>query len=378
MSLIKTVEACTVSVPLDRPIAFSTRTVQSREYTLVRIRDSDGLAGIGFCYVSNGGGDLATYAVLSLIAPALTGKDPYLVEAHWEAIYQDLLLHGRAGSVMRALSAVDIALWDRNARAAGLPLWKFMGGATEEPAVPAYASGGYYLDGKGLDGLANEIGGYIDAGFGAVKIKVGAVPLREDVERVAVTREVVGPEGVILLDANHAWSDVRAALEAAESFSPYDPFFLEEPFGPDDTRLHEILGQRSPVAVATGELLSGRWAFHRLMSSSAVDYVQPDASACGGITEFRRIAATASSFGLNVWPHWFHDLHVHLVASTPNAGMIEFFPDDHVLNFRRLIAPQLESSAGLLSLPEGPGLGFDFVPEEVERYRVGEWTGAGA
>jgi L-alanine-DL-glutamate epimerase-like enolase superfamily enzyme len=102
--------------------------------------------------------------------------------------------------------------------------------------------------------------------------------------------------------------------------------------------------------------------------------LQTDAAVCGGITEFRRIAAMAAGFGVTLCPHWFHDLHVHLVASTPNARLVEFFPDDQVLNFRRLVDTQLEFSDGDLIVPGRPGLGFGFDEKAVERHALDGWA----
>lgn len=101
--------------------------------------------------------------------------------------------------------------------------------------------------------------------------------------------------------------------------------------------------------------------------------LQTDAAVCGGITEFRRIAATAASYGVEIFPHWFHDLHIHLVASTPNAAMVEFFADDEVLNFRKLIDTQLEFDGGRLKLPQTPGLGFGFDEDVLTRYAIDSW-----
>jgi L-alanine-DL-glutamate epimerase-like enolase superfamily enzyme len=123
--------------------------------------------------------------------------------------------------------------------------------------------------------------------------------------------------------------------------------------------------------VATGEIGVGRWYFKELMEKGGAAILQHDAAVCGGITEWRRIAATAASYGVTVCPHWFHDLHVHLVASTPNARMVEFFTDDQVLNFRRLVGRQLEFKDGMLQLPMRPGLGFDFDEKAVARYSLG-------
>jgi L-alanine-DL-glutamate epimerase-like enolase superfamily enzyme len=134
------------------------------------------------------------------------------VEGLWQEMYQEALLQGRAGVVMRAISTLDIALWDRNARAAGLPLYRYLG-AVHEASVPAYASGGYYLEGKTPKHLAAEMAGYVEAGFSAVKMKVGKGNLRDEEARIAAVRERIGGEPVLMLDANNAWSDLPTALQ---------------------------------------------------------------------------------------------------------------------------------------------------------------------
>src|SRR5918994_7649943 len=156
MARIVSIEAATARVPLDEPTAFATRSLTERHYTLVQIRADDGSEGVGFAYGGNRAGELTTMAVTELLGPVLLGQDPYRIEGLWEAMYQESLLQGRAGSVMRALSALDIALWDRNARAAGLPLWQYLG-ADDKETVAAYASGGYYRQGKTVEDLAAEM-----------------------------------------------------------------------------------------------------------------------------------------------------------------------------------------------------------------------------
>src|SRR5260370_4816205 len=136
------VEARPIRLPFDRHTAFSTRLVTARDYTVVRVTTADDHHGIGFCYSGNRAGMLVTYAVRELLAPLLRGRSALDVEGSWCAMYDESLLQGRAGSVMRALSIIDVALWDRNARAAGLPLSRYLGG-TCRAIVPAYASGGF-------------------------------------------------------------------------------------------------------------------------------------------------------------------------------------------------------------------------------------------
>jgi L-alanine-DL-glutamate epimerase-like enolase superfamily enzyme len=373
MTKITAVEARTVRVPLDAPTGFSSRLVHDRFYTLVRVRGDDGATGLGFCYPGHAAGSLVTTAVRELLAPVYVGQDAHRVEGLWAEAYQESLLHGRTGSVMRALSAVDVALWDRNARAAQLPLYQLLGAAADG-WVPAYASGGYYLEGKGPEGVAAEMRRYVDAGFDAVKMKIGRLDPQEDEQRLAAVREAVGPDVIVMLDANNAWSDLPSALRALALWEPHDPYWIEEPFSPDDIDNHARLAERTSVLVATGEIEAGRWRHKELLDKQAAAILQTDAAVCGGITEFRRIAATASSYGVTMCPHWFHDLHVHLVGATPNARYVEFFVDDAVLNFRRLLDRQLTFEDGKLELPDGPGLGFDLDEDAVERYAVDDWS----
>jgi L-alanine-DL-glutamate epimerase-like enolase superfamily enzyme len=288
------------------------------------------------------------------------------------------LLQGRAGTVMRALSTLDIALWDRNARAAGLPLYKYLG-AVRTDRVPAYASGGYYLPGRTNKMLADEFAGLVAQGFKAVKLKVGklAEP-KEEAARVAAVRKRIGSDVILMLDANNAWSDLPTALRYMHHYEDYDPYWIEEPFGPDDIDNHARLAAATPVPVATGEIESGRWRFKEILMQEAAAVLQPDACVIGGITEFRRVAATAASFGVTVAPHWFHDVHAHLVAATPNARYVEYLTDDQILNFRRLVDTQLVLEGGDILLPDRPGLGFDFSPDAVKKYAIERWRVAGA
>ncbi|EPC01445.1 racemase [Litchfieldella anticariensis FP35 = DSM 16096] len=373
MTRITDVRARTVNVPLDSPTSFSNRQVLKRDYALVEVMGDDGVRGIGFCYGGNNAGALVTQAVRDLLRPVLIGQDAHRAEGLWQEMYQESLLHGRTGSVMRAISIIDTALWDRNARAANLPLYKFLG-ASETDSVPAYASGGYYLEGKTPQKLAEEMTGYVAKGFKAVKMKVGREDLAGEEARLAAVREAVGPNVQVMLDANNAWRDLPSALAFMRMAEPYSPYWIEEPFSPDDIDNHRRLAERTPVPVATGEIEAGRWRFKELLDKEAAMILQTDAAVCGGITEFRRIAATAASYGVELCPHWFHDLHVHLVAATPNASLVEFFADDQVLNFRKLIDTQLEFTEGRLRLPRTPGLGFDFDEAALTRYAIEPWS----
>ena len=373
MTKITAVRSCTVRVPLETPTEFSTRRVLAREFALVEVEGDDGHVGIGFSYGGDCAGSIVTEAVRALLGPMLVGEDPFRVEGLWDAMYRKALLQGRAGSVMRALSALDIALWDRNARAAGLPLYKMLG-AYEAASVRGYASGGYYLAGKTPEMLGQELRGYVDLGFDAVKIKVGSLGLAEEEARLAAAREAIGNDVLLMLDCTNGWQDVETALRFMAVFERYDPTLIEEPFLPDDVDNHARLAAATRVPVATGEILAGRWSFAALLDRNAATILQPDAVCCGGISEWRGIAALAAGHGVSVYPHAYHELHMHLAASVPNAPFVEVFTDDSILNFRRLITPQPAVEAGRVVLPRAPGLGFTFDAAAIAEHASQPWA----
>jgi L-alanine-DL-glutamate epimerase-like enolase superfamily enzyme len=369
MAIIESVSVCIARVPLDNPVQFSTRTVNAREYCLVKIRSQQGEEGVGYCYAVNTSGRLLQVAVTDLLAPLLIGQDSCRVEGLWSEMYQEALLQGRTGAVMRALSAIDIALWDLNARSVGLPLHKYLGAVVTDK-VPAYASGGYYWPGKTNDHLAAEMRAFVDEGYRAVKIKVGRHSPAEEGARLAAVRQAIGPDIHLMLDVNNSWANLETALQYTERFEPSRPYWIEEPFLPDDIDNHARLARATRIPIATGEIEAGRWRFKALLDAGAATILQTDATVCGGITEWRRIVATAASYGVSVAPHAWHDVHIHLAATATNVTWVEFMPDDHIVNFRRLIDTQLVAENGYLLLPQGPGLSFRFDEAAVRQYGV--------
>lgn len=366
------VQANTVVVPLEVSMAISTRALKNREYTLVKIENSNGQKGFGFCYGGSRAGHLSTIAVRDLLREHVIGKEAQQMEEIWDIMYRDSLLHGRRGLVLRAISAIDNALWDLWGKEKGMPVYMLLGSGRKE-TVPAYASGGYYMDGKTNEDLASEVKGYVDSGFKAVKIKVGMLSAREEALRVKACREAIGPDIPLYLDANNAWHDVASAMESIRLFEEYNPGWVEEPVLPSDLRASAEIAASTKIPIATGEIEATRWGFEEIIHRKAASILQTDAAVCGGITEWLKIADLAKEHNIPIAPHWFADLHVHLVAAISNALFVEFFPDTSILNFMRLLKKSVEARDGELILAQEPGLGIEFKEDLVEKYSVDGW-----
>ena len=229
---ITDVRTITVRVPVERPTAISTRQLAAREFVLVSIGTDTELTGIGYTYAGTVGGGAVRCLAHDVLRPLLLEQDPQLIERHWAAMYQQVLLSGRRGAALRAISALDVALWDLLAKSAGLPLYRLLGGWTDE--VPAYASGGYYRPGDPLDNVREELSSYLALGFADFKIKVGGASFDVDVARVRAARETIGPGKRLALDANNVWRWPHEAIRFARAVEASDVWWLEEPLSPED------------------------------------------------------------------------------------------------------------------------------------------------
>ncbi len=364
---IARVEARSVAVPLAKPARLSRRLLDVRHYTLTRVADEEGNTGIAFCL---GGTPVADF--VRFLAPKIVGRDVVETEKLWDEVYYESILLGRKGACLRALSTVDIALWDLKAKLVGLPLAHLLG-VYQDP-VPAYASGGYFVEGEGLAELDAEVTRWAQDGYAAIKVKVGGVPLEEDVERLRTIRSAVGGHIRLMLDANNAWRDVPSALRAIRRFEEFEIEWIEEPLSPDDVDGHRRLAEMLDTSVATGEIEATRWGFAQILRERAADVIQADAAVCGGISEWRKIADAAAAFDVPVAPHWFSDLHVHCVAAIPNGIWIEHFTNTKILNVMELFERSLEVRGGYAALPSEAGLGIAFKDAAVDRHALGPWA----
>jgi L-alanine-DL-glutamate epimerase-like enolase superfamily enzyme len=208
-------------------------------------------------------------------------------------------------------------------------------------------------------------------GARAVKMKIGAVPIREDVERVRTVREAIGPEVKLLIDANCAYRYYEA-IQLATRVEEYDPFWFEEPVAPDDYEGHRKLAEKTTIPLATGENEYTRYGFRDLIAQQAVPILNADAKILGGVTEFMKVAALAQAYDLDIAPHGAQEIHVHLVAAIANGLILEFYP----VRFDRMRTkiyphPLQLNDDGTVSPPNVPGIGVDVNYEALAPYRTG-------
>lgn len=349
-------------VPLPRVLSDSThRAISHFELVTARVRDEAGLEGVGYTYTVGRGGAAVHALIERELAPLLLGRDAGLIESAWQAMWWALHYGGRGGAASLAISAVDIALWDRQARAANLPLWRLLGG--HDPRVPCYA-GGIDLD-FGVDELLRQADATLDRGFRALKMKVGRPRLGEDVERVAAMRRHLGADVPLMVDANMAWT-ADEAIRAARALAAFDPVWLEEPTAPDDVAGHARIVREGGLPVAAGENLHTLREFQQLIAGGGVTYPEPDVTNCGGVTVFLKVAHLAQAFNLPVTSHGAHDVTVHLLAAVPNRSYLEA----HGFGLDDYIAEPLVLDRGFAVAPERPGHGIEFDLKALDRLRV--------
>jgi D-galactarolactone cycloisomerase len=350
----------------------------TRSSCVVEVVTDQGITGWGECY---GPAAVNKALIETQYAPRVLGRDPFDVEVVWEDLYNRIKDYGAQGFSITALSGLDIALWDIMGRATGRPIHKLIGGAYRGE-VQAYATGLYFTDMDRLvEEAVEEALEYKEQGFRAIKMKIGLGDPRLDFRRVKAVREAVGPDIALAVDANHCFS-VPQAIRLGRMLEELDLLWFEEPVSPEDLEGYAQVTQALDLAVAGGENGFTRWGFRDLIARKAMDIVQPDACAAGGISEMRKIATLASAFGVECVPHaWGSAIGlaatVQFLAALPDQPpafrpmppMLEFEQTPNPL--RDLLAREpIVQRRGIVAVPEGPGLGIEVDREVLNRFKV--------
>jgi len=339
----------------------------TKDTVYVFVETEPGECGVGEIWPAYGSADSIAFIINNDIAPLVAGEDPGDIDRIRDKVYKLSPLGGVANLLMNAISGLDIALWDLKGKLSSKPIRTLLG--SKSNAIYTYASGGLYGKGKGLTELAAEMDGYIKQGFDAVKIKIGGLPIPEDVDRVATVREAIGPHARLMVDAVHAYS-VQEAMEVADKIKPYDIYWFESPVALDDMRGHGIVNTQSGIPVCANESLSNIYQYEHLLSHKGAAFVHFDLSTCGGISEAIKIAKLAESEGLDCTLHAATGVHLYsaslqVAASINNLDSVERHFTHHWLSENQ---PEILEHGGPYAKPTGkPGVGTPFItPDFIE------------
>lgn len=356
MTTVAAVDARLVRVPLRRPWAADVTSVGVIATHVVR---SDGAEGWGFSWTPQIGGEAVLALLQHDVAGFAVGRSA-VPEELWQPTWEHLHEAGGGGVTTFALAGLDLALWDAAARVADRPLSGLLGARRE--SVPVYGSGvNLHYE---LDDLVAQVRRWVDAGYRAVKVKVGKPLLAEDVDRIAAVREALGPDRALMIDANQRW-DLDHATRAIDALAPFDLAWIEEPLRADDLAAHTELARRlrasSAVPIALGENLHTRYRFDDFMRAGAAQILQPNIVRVGGITPFLDIADSVSAAGMPVHPHLLPELSGQVALALRPEVLVEDVEDAGFATLGALDDPSpVTIRAGRLTEILHRGLGMRF------------------
>jgi L-alanine-DL-glutamate epimerase-like enolase superfamily enzyme len=343
--------------------------------TLVRIETDTGVDGVGECLVRLA--PRATGALVEELAPLLVGRDPHDVEPVWDMLYATMRQRGHVrGTMLEAMSGIDIALWDILGKDAGVPVCRLLGGQYRD-RLWCYASS---LRMRDIAIVVDEATRYVEQGFTAMKLKVGR-DLGRTFESLVEVRKAVGDRIHLSVDANCAY-DVPTAVRVGRRLEQHDVQWFEEPLAPDDVDGYAELARTLDVPIAAGECEFTRWGVKDLLVRRAVDIIQPDVARAGGFSECRKIGAISSAFNVPYAPHTGSSsavcmaASIQLAAALPNFLIYEYMRSDwsatepNPLRGDLVKEPVEVFEQGHILVPGRPGIGVELNEKVMSRYRV--------
>ena len=355
-----------------RPHWVSHFTVPRASEILVRVQTDAGVEGIGLA-TSYTPIEAAVHAFRSGIGELIVGDDPLAPEQLYQKLFAltwQRRSHEKGWSreaVVRISAAVDIAAWDILGKVAGLPLYRLFGGYRSE--VPCYVTCAYYRDGKTPSELRDEIHMLKAQGHQGFKAKAGGLPLGEDLERLALVREIIGDDRDLMVDVNRGW-DLATAIDGARLLEPLRPRWLEEPVRwADDRRELKLLAQKTRIPLSAGESELTSYGCRALLEEEAIQILQFDCTMMGGFTEGRKLAALCEMNHVQIAPHHDCFIHAHLVAASPAGCIVESFTDPERDPLQaELFEDPPTIARGRLKLKEQAGLGLALSEAALKKF----------
>ncbi len=375
MKIIK-IETFILKDKLSKSFFFSQWEYSERCICVVKVTAQNGQYGWGEGY----GPASVLEAGIKLLKPIVIGLNALENEVVWNQMYRKTLDFARRGTLVASMSAVDIAIWDLKGKILGLPVSTLLGGAYRNKIKP-YATGLYFTNHNNpSQEFDKEAAKYVAEGFKAIKMKVG-LGIEEDTKNVKRMREIIGDNIQLMVDSNHAYN-FREAVLLAKKLEPFNISWFEEPLSPEFYHQYNELRSKTTIPISGGECEYLRFGFHQLLRNRSVDIIQPDICASGGLTEAKRIAALASTYGIEVIPHtWGTSIGIHValhfianLESMPGRMkrpdfLIEYDQTENALR-EQLTYPAIEMKNGMLEVPNTPGLGIDVDEDVLQKFAV--------
>lgn len=359
---ITDVDTYTLHLPIDRTVGDSRLAVTDQYCVVVEVETDAGHTGVGWMNSLGFAPDLLERFVDSQFVDILVGRDPFATEEIRSALRLQTVYYGELGMSAWPRGAIDVALWDIKAKAAGQPLYKLLGG--NDGTVRAYASS---MDAHhDLDELADLHGGFAAEGFTAFKSKVGDKSPAEEARRIAEIREAVGPEADIFVDANQAWT-VKQAIETVDAMAEHGLSWVEEPISEFNLQGHRRVADHIDPPLATGEMLNRPEQFTYLLERDGMEVAQPDLIRAGGITGQMAVAHLAAAHDVPLATHFYYPISAHVVSAAPTGWIVEYIPE---YDTGPLLDPAPVVEDGAVELPDGPGHGYRIDPEAKAEHRV--------
>ena len=329
-------------------------------YTFLQVFTDEGITGI----VPVQGGALNKILIEDLLKPYVIGEDPLNTERIWEKMYWGSLSSGRRGAAISAISAMDVAIWDLKGKILNQPVHRLLGGYRDVVSTYGSSINLNYT----REELVKETADYVESGFKMVKMKIGRKDPNDDLQRIKLVRETIGPNVDLALDVNNGWSLITA-IRMAKKLEQYDIYWLEEPILADEIDNLAKLADETSIPIALGENHYTKWEFKELMERRAVEIVQADILKCGGVTEFIKIAAMADAYGLPVCPHGSAYISVPVVAAVPNGLFSEYIQGIHDPMGQVFIDP-IKARNGEVIPSNKPGFGIELNEEAIKKMKV--------